>query len=73
MILVVIPVVYVLSVPPLVYGPPNHSTPGTYSLLEWVNVYARPYSWLVSNTPLQKPLVIYADYWERIFHGSPPP
>lgn len=67
-ILVVVPVLYLLSVPPVVYGMFMHrlTAPSTYLRPEWAYVYARPYHWISSNTPLRGPLSAYDEYWQKM-------
>jgi hypothetical protein len=64
--LLAIPVVYLLSVPPLVLGTlttHQEGQPGPkMQSPQWVQFYVGPYNWAQSNSFLQKPLDAYADW-----------
>jgi hypothetical protein len=66
--LLAVPVLYLLSVPPLYCGIttnwgrrlPNHPP-------AWVMHYKEPFQWLYDHTPLQRPLDDYVLWWRRAF------
>ena len=37
-----------------------------YPAVEWLNTFYRPLTWLHNNTPLQKPLELYVQWWIHI-------
>lgn len=73
--LVALPLVYLLSVPPLL----SCSLRSDVLPMNWVEWYGKPYDWLFEHTPLQGPLLRYADWWLdskpliQIGYKSPPP
>jgi hypothetical protein len=67
--LLAVPVVYLLSVPPLVLEtlsaqtPSKEGQPGPkMQAPPWVQFYAVPYDWVASKSFLRKPLDCYADW-----------
>ena len=67
--LLAVPIVYLLSVPPLVLGTLAAQTasqegqPGPkMQSPRWVQFYAVPYDWVASKSFLRKPLESYADW-----------
>jgi hypothetical protein len=63
-------VLYVLTLPPLLYFAATHfsGSPRVGDFMRW---YAAPYGWLVEKTPLRAPLVSYADFWRRELGYNP--
>jgi hypothetical protein len=57
--LLTVPVLYVLTFPPLVILMQNlHNMPD-----RWFEIYAAPISWMHRNTPASKPMEDYAKWW----------
>ena len=68
-ILLTLPVVYMLSVPPLVLGTLEAQTASKegqpapkMQSPSWVQFYSVPYDWVASKSFLRKPLEGYADW-----------
>jgi hypothetical protein len=64
--LVIAPLAYVLTIPPLLTLPSwgkNGDVP------VWLALFASPYGWLVDHTPLRDPLNDYFDWWMQ--HANP--
>ena len=66
-VLIAVPVLYLLSVPPLYMVPPWRMIQGPFDAPapEWVYAYAGPDRWLVQNTALRDPLVAYWEWWQN--------
>jgi hypothetical protein len=74
MAVVLLPLLYLLSVSPLVYytiertGPYHTSGSGRpfwgTTVPPWVEQYLRPYRWVCFNTPLRTPLEAYGRLWD---------
>ncbi|OAI58052.1 hypothetical protein AYO49_05950 [Verrucomicrobiaceae bacterium SCGC AG-212-N21] len=68
-----LPVLYVLSVPPIGsaivwhYFRVEQRTGVRISDPEWLFDYSYPYAWLVMNTSLKEPLNAYSDWWIEAF------
>src|SRR5688500_9742175 len=67
--LLAVPVVYLLSVPPLILGTlgaqtASHEAQAGANMQSprWVQFYAVPYDWAASRQLLRKPLACYADW-----------
>jgi hypothetical protein len=64
-----VPVLYVLSVPPVLMVSDRVSAPSMdpfAPLPAWPGNYGRPYRWLYENTPLKTPLAAYERMWRRM-------
>jgi hypothetical protein len=57
--LAAIPVLYVLSLPPIFYLTVEE---GVSTVPRWLELYSKPFDWLVEHTPLKMPLRRYADW-----------
>ena len=67
LVLLGVPMLYFLSVPPLVctvHYVPVTSTATSFPVQppDWLIAYATPYEWFAENTPLRRPLEAYADW-----------
>lgn len=66
--LLAVPVLYVLTFPPLVMSVMKpHSTPP-----RWLVVYGGPIQWMHGNMPIQKPLNAYAKWWADVLDYKGP-
>jgi hypothetical protein len=61
--LLAVPVVYVLTFPPIVIL--SYNLAGHLGA-SWMAVYSVPYAWLVEHTPLHGLLRWYGDWWVSI-------
>jgi hypothetical protein len=59
-----VPVLYLLSVPPLVFG----SAKARWRVRSWalMDAYAAPSNWLYDHTPMKKPLGAYTKWWHDL-------
>jgi hypothetical protein len=65
-VFVAMPVLYLLSVPPLIHyslHPVSFPWGTELGVSLWVHNYSRPYDWVETNTPLKTPLFKYRVYW----------
>jgi hypothetical protein len=66
--LLAVPVLYLLSVPPVVYWTAKHS--GTFRAPPWAESYAEPYLWILQtapDSPVSAWLYDYLRWWDRKF------
>jgi hypothetical protein len=66
--LLFVPVLYVLSVPPVLMVTDRVAAPSMdpfAPLPTWPGNYGRPYRWLHDNTPLKTPLTAYERMWGK--------
>ena len=69
--LLAVPVLYLLSVPPLVIWVIDLGGLGTITTApRWLELYVIPADWLYQNTPLREPLDAYGDWCEKMM-GAP--
>lgn len=67
--LLAVPVLYVLTFPPIAIA--SFHLRG-YAGASWVGVYSVPYAWAGEYTPLREPLRWYAEWWVSITGFEPP-
>jgi hypothetical protein len=69
-----VPVLYLLSVPPLSNDAAKYSN-RSQKVEDFLASYIEPYHWLAGQHLLQRPLEAYMEYWRgRAFdHAMPPP
>ena len=71
-ILVAIPVVYLLAIPPALFGYMIASGAPLHSAPPWTRVYLKPYSWFCENSLAKEPCRAYVTWWAK-FMGMPHP
>lgn len=65
-----VPVLYVLSVPPLAIA--QYRIGNNPFGIHWVLAYCGPYSWVLKHsTPITPVLRFYSDWWEKIAPLNP--
>jgi hypothetical protein len=67
-IILSVPVLYLLSVPPVILLSQRAIRPSHNNGLPpaWLDAYCVPSNWLYLNTPLKTPMDAYANWWGRV-------
>ena len=61
--LLAVPLIYLVTAPPIVHGARYFSTVHGKPIPQWSNAYAAPYQWMKENTPLGGVLNTYNCWW----------
>ncbi|RBP36978.1 hypothetical protein DES53_115119 [Roseimicrobium gellanilyticum] len=71
-LLVAVPVLYLLSVPPVVIYALDVAPrpPGVYGPPKWLVVYVAPAEWMITGTSFEDPMRKYSE-WCRSMMGAP--
>ena len=64
MCVLALPVLYLLSVPPVVYAAAR-LTKDDYPP-PWAMAYASPYTWLMEESPVKDPFQRYVQFWRAL-------
>jgi hypothetical protein len=67
-VILTVPVLYLLSVPPVILLT-QRATPPTHNNglpPPWLEAYSFPHNWLYLNTPLKTPMDAYANWWGKL-------
>jgi hypothetical protein len=65
-----VPVLYLLSVPPVCELSVKHAVKHSVNMPAWVQTYMGPWHWVRDNTPLKPAMMGYARWWKRMIHGD---
>jgi hypothetical protein len=69
--ILMVPVLYVLTFPPIVYTTQKYFSHSELAL-KFMDVYIPPYNYLLAQTPLFRPMLAYDLFWREQF-GLPLP